>query len=105
MPGGGGPGAGGGFLASNPKAAAAFRACGGGRFRGGGRRFQLSHAAITSYVACVRQHGYNLPNPNFSGKGPVFPAGIRTNPKFLAASRSCQTLLFPRPAWQPPPAG
>jgi hypothetical protein len=93
---GGGGGAGGGGLANNPKVRAAFQACGGGNFRGGGRRLQLSHAAITSYVSCVRQHGYNMPSPNFSGKGAVFPASIRTNPKFQAASKSCQSLLFPR---------
>jgi hypothetical protein len=87
---GGGAG-GGGFAARNPKLAAAVRACGGFR---GGRRLRLSHAAIANYVACVRQHGYHLPNPNFSGKGPVFPAGIRTNPTFHAASRACQNLLI-----------
>jgi hypothetical protein len=44
----------------------------------------------------VRQHGYpEMPNPNFSGKGSVFPANIRTNPKFQAASRSCQSILVP----------
>ena len=43
----------------------------------------------------MRQHGYNLPNPNFSGKGSVFPSNIRTNPKFLAASKACQSILIP----------
>ncbi len=108
-PGAGGgapPGAGGGFFGggggaggfrSNPKFAAAFKACGGGnfRFRGGAHRFRLSHTAITKYVTCVRQHGYNLPNPNFSGHGSVFPSNIRTNPKFVAASRACQSILVP----------
>ena len=46
-------------------------------------------------MTCVRQHGYNLPNPNFSGKGPVFPANIQNNAKFQAASRACQSLLVP----------
>ncbi len=92
--GGGGAGAGGGLAQRNPKLAAAIQACGG--FRGGGRRFRLSRTAINSYVACVRQHGYNLPNPNFSGKGPVFPASIRTDPKFQSASRACQSLLVPQ---------
>ena len=84
-------------FATNPKLRAAFQACGaqfgfgGGRFRG-----RLSRTAITKYVTCVRQHGYDLPNPNFSGKGPVFPANIRTNAKFQAASRACQSLLVPR---------
>jgi hypothetical protein len=79
---------------------AAFKACGaqfgfgggagGGRFRG-----RLSNAAITKYVTCVRQHGYNLPSPNFSGKGPIFPQSIQTNAKFQAASKACQNLLIP----------
>jgi hypothetical protein len=83
----------------NSKTAAAFKACGAqfggaGRFRGRGR-FQLSHAKVTQFVACVRKHGYNLPSPNFSGKGPVFPANIRTNKKFLTASKACASILAP----------
>jgi hypothetical protein len=91
---GGGAGGGGvGRLAANPKFAAAFRACGGASgFGTGGRRFQLSHAAITKFVTCVRQHGFNMPNPKFSG-GPVFPASIRSNPKFVSASKACASLL------------
>ena len=93
---------GGGGFANNPKLRAAFQACGAKfGFGAGGRGFRgrLSHTAITKYVTCVRQHGYNLPNPNFSGKGPVFPANIQNNAKFQAASRACQSLLVPaRPA-------
>jgi hypothetical protein len=92
----------GGGFANNPKLRAAFQACGAKfGFGAGGRGFRgrLSHTAITKYVTCVRQHGYNLPNPNFSGKGPVFPANIQNNAKFQAASRACQSLLVPaRPA-------
>jgi hypothetical protein len=87
---------GGGGFANNPKLRAAFQACGARFGFGGGQRFRLSRAAITRYVTCVRQHGYNLPDPNFSGKGPVFPSNIRTNAKFQAASRPCQSLLTPR---------
>jgi hypothetical protein len=89
---------GGGRFANNPKLRAAFQACGAKfGFRGGGQGFRgrLSHTAVTRYVTCVRQHGYDLPNPNFSGKGAIFPANIRTNKKFQAASRSCQNLLAP----------
>ncbi len=99
--GGGGSGtstgpAGGGLAARNPKMAAAIKACGGSRFfRGGTGRFRLNRTAITKYVTCVRQHGYNLPSPNFSGKGPIFPANIRTNPKFVSASKACASLLIP----------
>jgi hypothetical protein len=87
---------GGGGFAGNPKIRAALQAC-GARFGFGGGRFRgtLARANVTKYVTCVRQHGYNLPNPNFSGKGPVFPANIRSNAKFQAASRACQSLLVP----------
>lgn len=94
-PGAGGPPGAGGFLARNPKLAAAVKVCGGGRFFGGGARFRLRRANITKYVSCVRSHGFNLPAPNFSGSGPVFPASIRADPKFLRASRACQSLLAP----------
>lgn len=92
---------GGGFFrgaASNPKMRAAFQACGANfRFRGGG--FRLSHTRINNYVACIRKNGYpQMPNPNFSGKGPVFPASVRSNQKFQAASRACQSVLIPRGA-------
>ena len=61
----------------------------------GGFRGRISHTAITSFVTCVKQHGYNLPAPNFSGKGPIFPRNIETNAKFQAASKACQHLLIP----------
>jgi hypothetical protein len=88
---------GGGRFANNPKLRAAFQACGAkfGFRAGQGFRGRLSHTNITRYVTCVRQHGYNLPNPNFSGKGPIFPSNIRTNKKFQAASKACQSLLVP----------
>jgi hypothetical protein len=98
----GGGGAAGGRFANNPKLRAAVQACGGGRGFGGGRR-TLSHAAVTKFVACVKQHGYNLPSPNFSGKGPIFPASISKNSKFQAAARICQADL--RPAGAPGPGG
>lgn len=101
---GGGGAAGGGFR-SNPKSQAAFKACAsllprGGRFfrSGTGRR----RAAIESFVKCVRQHGYNLPTPNLSGTGPVFPRSIESNAKFRSASKACAKLLVPRGA---PPQG
>jgi hypothetical protein len=94
--GGGGTG-GGRRFANNPKLQAAFKACGAnfGFRRGGNFAGRISHTTITKYVDCVRQHGYNLPNPNFSGKGSVFPSNIRTNPKFVAASKACQSILVP----------
>jgi hypothetical protein len=89
---------GGGGLANNPKLRAAFQACGAKfGFGGGARGFRgrLSRTAITKYVTCVRQHGYNLPTPNLSGKGPAFPSNIQSNSKFQTASRACQSLLVP----------
>ena len=77
---------------------AAFKACGANfGFRGGAGGFggRISHTAITSFVTCVNQHGYKLPNPNFSGKGAIFPRSIETNAKFQAAAKSCQHLLIP----------
>ncbi len=87
--------------AANPKLQAAFKAC-GANFRGGARLGRVSHQTIQKYVACVRQHGYDLPNPNFSGHGAVFPASIRSKPKFQSASRACQSLLFPARSGSPP---
>jgi hypothetical protein len=89
---------GGGARNISPKMQAAFKACGANfGFRGGagGFRGRISHAAITSFVTCVKQHGYNLPSPNFSGKGPIFPRNIESNAKFQAASKACQHLLIP----------
>ena len=92
----GGGGGGSGRFANNPKLQAAFKACGANfGFRRGNFAGRISHTTITKYVDCVRQHGYNLPNPNFSGKGSVFPSNIRTNPKFVAASKACQSILVP----------
>jgi hypothetical protein len=105
-PGGGRPPSGGGDgFAANPKLRAAFQACGGGRF-GGGRGGPPTNStafrtALTKYTTCVRRHGYNLPKPNLSGNGPVFPSSIRTDSKFQAASKACQGLLA-RPGGAPP---
>jgi hypothetical protein len=79
---------------NSSKFRAAFKAC-GADFRAGGRRGGFNRQNIQKYVTCVRQHGYNLPSPNFSGNGPVFPANIRTNKMFQSASKACQSLLAP----------
>ncbi len=102
--GGGGPG-GAGSRFANPKFQAAIKACGGGAFAGrfgGGRRFAFNHAAVTKFAACVRSHGFNLPAPNFTGKGPVFPASIEKNAKFQTASKACASDLRPSGAGTPP---
>jgi hypothetical protein len=84
------PGAG----AGGAKLQAAFKAC-GANFPARRSGAALQRQTVQKYVTCVRQHGYQLPNPNFSGNGPVFPANIRSNAKFQAASRACQNLLAP----------
>jgi hypothetical protein len=89
---------GGGGRNISPKMQAAFKACGanfGFRAGAGGFRGRISHTAINNFVACVKKQGYNLPAPNFSGKGPIFPQNIESNAKFQAASRTCQHLLIP----------
>lgn len=96
--GAGGAGAGGFFR--NPKMQAALKACGANFGGFGGGRFlgRVSHTAIENYATCLRQHGVNVPAPNFSGKGPTFPSSIRSNAKFPAASQACQHLLVPNRA-------
>jgi len=103
-PGGGGffGGGAGRRFANNPKLQAAFKACGVQAFGGRGR-VGLNHAAVTKFVACVKQHGFDLPAPNFSGKGSVFPASIEKNKKFQSASKACAADL--RPAGGPGGAG
>jgi hypothetical protein len=107
----GGYGGGGGFFFggggagasrfANPKFQAAFKACGGAAsFRPGNfaRRAALSHTAVTAFVACVDKHGYKMPAPNFSGKGPIFPKTVESNAKFQAASKACASTLRPAAA-------
>ena len=99
-PAGGGPGA---SRFADPKVRAALQACGGGRFTQ--RRFTPTKAAVTKFVACVKQHGYNLPAPNFSGKGSIFPAAVARNKKFQAAARACASDLRPMGAPGPGQGG
>ena len=108
-PGGFGAG-GGGFFGrsrSDPKLAAAFKAC-GGPAGFGGRPFNAASrkTEINKFVTCVAQHGYKLPKPNLTGNGPEFPTKIESDAKFRTAARSCQSLLAPRggPGPGPPPS-
>ena len=84
--------------ANNSKFRAALKACGANFPQG--RAGGVSRQSIQKYVTCVRQHGYNLRNPNFSGNGPIFPSNVRSNAKFQTASKACQSLLAP-----PQPSG
>lgn len=128
LPGGGrgGPGSGfrrgGGFFsglssAQRARLRAAMQKCGArfgrfGRFRdfgGPDLRSPAFRRALTAYVACVRRNGFNLPEPNTSGRGPIFdPSKVnRQDPRFQAASAKCQSLLAaarPAPPGGAPPA-
>jgi hypothetical protein len=101
---GGRPGFFGGGRAANPKFQAALKAC-GANFGGGRFNPAQREATVDKFVTCVRQHGYNLPKPDFSGHGAIFPAKIEANAKFKTASKSCQSLLAFHPGSGPPGAG
>lgn len=51
--------------------------------------------SIREYAACMGENGYELPEPNVSGEGPVFKESHvdREDPKFEAANEKCQSLL------------
>jgi hypothetical protein len=94
----GGP-PGGGKFGENKKA---FEECGvefGGGFKGGpgGGKPNTNSAAfkkqVQEYVACVRENGYELAEPNFSGEGPIFEKAESENAEFKKASAQCQELL------------
>jgi hypothetical protein len=53
--------------------------------------------SIEDFVACVRENGYDLPDPNTSGDGPVFdPEQVdQDDPAFQEASRQCRHELRP----------
>lgn len=99
----GGPPTGGppqGFGKGGAKMKKAFEECGVELPQGnpGGRPPMNSGAfrkSIKEYVACVRENGYDLPEPNLSGEGPVFKESEvdREDPKFKAANEKCQSRL------------
>ena len=78
----------------------AFEECGIDAPQGGGAggpptdspEFQQS---IEDYVACVRENGYDLPDPNLSGEGPVFSESEvdQSDPEFKSASEECRSLI------------
>jgi len=55
---------------------------------------------VKGYVACVRENGYELPEPNFSGEGPIFKKSESESAAFRKASEQCQG-LFGRPRGGP----
>ena len=82
-----------------PAGARGFAGRGGAA--GGTAGGQFSAATIEKFAACVKKNGYTLPKANTSGSGPIYPRSIESNKQFVAASKSCQSLLQPSGA----PAG
>jgi hypothetical protein len=70
----------------------ALKKCAGGKFGGGRFNSAAGKAALTKFVACMRENGVNLPPPNTSGTGPVFNTkGINTSSAmFKSAESKCQ---------------
>ncbi|HEV3046321.1 MAG TPA: hypothetical protein VGY13_03075 [Solirubrobacteraceae bacterium] len=93
-----------------------LRKCGGfgrGRLPGAGRRFDTAAAkqALAKFAACMRADGEKLPEPNTTGKGPIFDTkGLdTTSAAFRNAERKCRTDLagafFARPGAAGGPVG
>ena len=99
----GGPPAGGFGGEGNEEMQKAFEECGveTPEFKGGpggeGGAPNVNSAAfkkqVKEYVACVKENGYELGEPNFSGEGPVFEKSESESAAFKKASASCQGLL------------
>jgi hypothetical protein len=92
-------GAPGGNFAENEKA---FEECGvelpefkGGPGGEGGPNTNSTafRKQVKEYVACVREHGYELAEPDFSGEGPIFEKSESESSEFKEASKSCESLL------------
>jgi hypothetical protein len=100
-PEGGPPGGFGGERSEEMKKA--FEECGvePPKFKGGpggeGGKPKINSAAfkkqVNEYVACVRENGYEIAEPNFSGEGPVFEKSESESAAFKKASAQCQELL------------
>jgi hypothetical protein len=74
----------------------ALKKCGSGNFKGTARfNSPTAKAALTKFVACMRENGVTLPTPNTSGNGPVFnTTGINTaSSTFKSAQSKCQSDL------------
>jgi hypothetical protein len=102
----GGPPAGGFGGERRKEMTKAFEECGVEmpEFKGGpggataeGARPNVNSAAfkkqVREYVACVRENGYELAEPDFSGEGPIFDKAESESAAFEKASEQCQSLL------------
>jgi hypothetical protein len=100
MPEGGPPG-----MAMSEQNKEAFEECGvevpefkmgpGGTQAGGGPMVNSAafRKQVKEYVACVRENGYELAEPDFSGEGPIFEKSESESEAFKQASEKCQDLL------------
>jgi hypothetical protein len=111
MPGGGEAPAGGAMPEGGPPAGAqmseankeAFEECGvempefkagpGGEAGGPNVNSAAFQKQVKEYVACVRENGYELAEPDFSGEGPIFEKAESESAAFKKASEACQSLL------------
>jgi hypothetical protein len=102
----GGPPAGGFGGERREEMTKAFEECGVEmpEFKGGpggataeGARPNVNSAAfqkqVKEYVACVRENGYELAEPDFSGEGPIFDKTESESAAFKKASEQCQSLI------------
>jgi hypothetical protein len=80
---------------------AALKKCGGSAFRGTRTNNPAFRQALAKFAACMRENGVKLPEPNNSGKGPIFnTTGVDTSsPQFRAAETKCSPSL--RGAFRP----
>ncbi len=89
---------------------AALKKCGGRALGGGVARLKspVYQQALAKFATCMRENGVNVPQPNTSGKGPVFNVkGLNTaSAQFKAAESKCSVQLQgafrPRPGGGPP---
>jgi hypothetical protein len=78
---------------------AVIKKCGGGpRAFAGGVHFNSPAVkqALAKFATCMREHGENVPNPNTSGKGPVFSTkGLDArSAQFKNAETKCRSDLL-----------
>ena len=73
---------------------AILKKCGGG-FAAARTNSPAFKQSLAKFAACMRENGVKLPEPNTSGKGPVFnTAGISTtSTKFKSAEAKCSASL------------
>lgn len=94
---------------------AALKKCGGGAFGRTRGRFNSPafKQSLDKFASCMRENGVNVPEPDTSGKGPIFSTkGIDTaSAQFKAAEAKCSKDLHetfrPHPGYAPggPPPG